>query len=69
MQTRARSLERVFLYNGITLQDPFPGQPLDMVKQVHRAQYAALVNAKVDGPELAGNQQIYTYRVKAGTNG
>lgn len=69
MPTQARPLVRVFRFNGMNLEDPFPGQPIEVVRRVHQTQCRAIVNAKVDGPEYEGNQEVYTYRVQAGTNG
>jgi PRTRC genetic system protein C len=69
MPTTARSIVRVFLYNGITLEDPLPGKPLESVRRVHGTQYSAITNAKVDGPEYQGNREVYTYRTQVGVNG
>jgi PRTRC genetic system protein C len=69
MATRARPIVRVFMFKGVALQDPFPGRPLTVVRRVHQTQYAAITNAKLDGPEYRGNQEVYTYRPEAGVNG
>lgn len=69
MQTTTRSVVRVFLYNGLSLEDPLPGKPVDAVRRVHGTQYAAITNAKVDGPEYQGNREVYTYRTQVGVNG
>lgn len=68
-RARPRPLVRVWMFQGITLQDPFPGRPLEAVRRAHAIQYPAITNAKIDGPESRGNQQVYTYRVQAGVNG
>lgn len=64
-----RTLTRVFMFNGLTLEDALPGQPADAVRRVHALQYAALTNAKIDGPDHLDGREIYTYRVQAGTKG
>lgn len=69
MPTTARSVVRVFLYNGLSLEDPLPGKPIDAVRRVHGTQYPAITNAKVDGPEFQGNREVYTYRTQVGVNG
>lgn len=62
-------LERIFIFNGVTLEDPLPGRSLAVVRRIHQAEYSAITNAKLDGPEYRGNQEVYTYRVNAGVNG
>ena len=69
MATRARPIVRVFRFNGMTLEDPFPGKSLTVVRRVHQTMHSAITNAKLDGPDFEGNQEVYTYRVRAGTNG
>jgi PRTRC genetic system protein C len=69
MPSTALSLVRTFVYNGITLEDPLPGRPLDAVRRAHGTQYPAITNAKIDGPEYQGNREVYTYRTQVGVNG
>lgn len=69
MPTTARAIVRVFRYNGITLEDPLPGKPLEAVRRVHGALYAAIATAKIEGPDVQGNQEVYTYHTQVGVNG
>lgn len=69
MPTAPRSIVRVFIYNGLTLEDPLPGKAVEAVRRVHGTQYAAITNAKIDGPEYQGNRAVYTYRTQVGVNG
>ena len=68
-RTQPRALVRIWMFNGVTLQDPFPGRPLEAVRRVHATQYSAITNAKIDGPEYRGHEEVYTYRIEAGVNG
>jgi PRTRC genetic system protein C len=69
MPTTARPIVRVFVYNGITLEDPLPQKRVEDVRRVHGTQYPAITNAKIDGPEFQGNREVYTYRTQVGVNG
>jgi len=69
MPLTRQQIVRVFFYNGITLEDPFPGRPVEAVRRVHALQYSAITTAKIDGPEYQGNREVYTYRTQAGTKG
>jgi len=69
MPTTARPIDRVFVYNGIILEDPLPRKRVEDVRRVHGTQYPAITNAKIDGPEFQGNREVYTYRTQVGVNG
>ncbi len=65
----AQPIVRVFMFKGMTLQDPLPGKSTKAVRAIHALQYAQIATAKIDGPAFAGNQEVYTYIPATGTNG
>lgn len=68
-RTTPQRIVRVFMYNGIRLEDSLPGRSPEAVRLVHATHYAAIATAKIDGPEMQGNEAIYTYTTQAGVNG
>lgn len=64
-----RPITRVWRYNGRNLEDPLPGRTVEAVRRIHALAHPALNNAKVDGPTLEGDLQVYTYTVNAATFG
>lgn len=71
MPLRTAQLKRVFRYNAVELQDPFPDQPAtsDAIRRAHAAMHAPLTNAKLDGPVYEGNKEVWTYTVAVGVKG
>lgn len=69
MAIELRPIERVFLYNGLALQDALPNQPLEAVQRVHALLYKAITNAVIEGPEYQGDREVYTYKTQVGTKG
>lgn len=62
-------LEREFRYNAVKLADPSPAMTLTQVRDFFANVYPEITSADIDGPELAGGKQIYTFRRAVGTKG
>jgi PRTRC genetic system protein C len=62
-------LEREFRYNAVMLADPSPAMPLTQVRDFFANVYPEIISADIDGPELVGGKQIYTFRRAVGTKG
>jgi PRTRC genetic system protein C len=60
---------RVFMYKGQRLEDPLPGRSTKHVRASHSLIYADIANAKIEGPEFVGNEEVYKYVTQTGTNG
>lgn len=60
---------RIFIHKGMRLPDALPGRSTKQVRAAHALLYADIANAKIEGPELVGNEERYTYRPQVGTNG
>ena len=71
MSLTATAVQRVFLYNGRTLQAPPSDTPMtaDQVRQFYAAIHPDLLNATVEGPRFEGNQEIFEFRRAIGTKG
>ena len=67
MQTT--QLTREFRYNGVRLADPSPNFTLDQVRDFYANTYPEILNADIDGPNVEGTQQVYTFRRAVGTKG
>ncbi|MFT0167530.1 PRTRC system protein C [Paraburkholderia mimosarum] len=67
MQTEG--LIREFRYNGARLTDPSPEFSLQQVRDFYGNTYPEIVNAEIEGPEVAGNRNVYTFRRAVGTKG
>lgn len=67
MQTEA--LTREFRYNGARLADPSPTFSLQQVRDFYGNTYPEIVNAEIDGPQVVGNRNVYTFRRAVGTKG
>ena len=65
----AKSLSRVFSYNGVELPDPGAHMSADQVKEVYSAAYPELTTAVIDGPERKGGKLVYSFRRAVGTKG
>jgi len=65
--------KRVFVYEkagqDIILPDINPSELPDKVPFLYMAQYPELINATVKGPELKGEEAVYTIETEAGTKG
>jgi len=60
---------RKFIYNGVPLPDPNPAISINEVQSIHAATHAEIANAAIDGPEVKGAVQTYTYVKSVGTKG
>lgn len=67
MQTE--TLIREFRYNGARLTDPSPAFSLHQVRDFYGNTYPEIVNAEIEGPEVTGNRNVYTFRRAVGTKG
>ncbi|WP_254214879.1 PRTRC system protein C [Burkholderia multivorans] len=67
MQTE--TLIREFRYNGARLTDPSPAFSLHQVRDFYGNTYPEIVNAEIEGPEIIGNRNVYTFRRAVGTKG
>ncbi len=67
MQTE--TLIREFRYNGARLTDPSPAFSLHQVRDFYGNTYPEIVNAEIEGPEVIGNRNVYTFRRAVGTKG
>ncbi|QNB11584.1 PRTRC system protein C [Paraburkholderia tropica] len=66
---KVETLAREFLYNGARLTDPAPGFSLQQVRDFYANTYPEIVNAEIEGPEVRGNRNVYTFRRAVGTKG
>lgn len=67
MQTE--NLSREFRFNGAKLADPAPTFSLAQVRDFYANTYPEIVNAEVEGPEVVGNKNVFTFRRAVGTKG
>jgi|GEM_PF-1272791 len=67
MQTQ--ELAREFRYNGAKLTDPAPNFTLQQVRDFYANTYPEIVNAEIEGPEVTGNRNVFTFRRAVGTKG
>lgn len=63
------TLAREFIYNGARLTDPAPSFTLQQVRDFYANTYPEIVNAEIEGPEVRGNRNVYTFRRAVGTKG
>jgi PRTRC genetic system protein C len=62
-------IERVFIFQGMTLQDPLPGRHAKRCRASHALMHPQIGNAKIEGPVYVGSQERWTYVPATGTNG
>lgn len=60
---------RVFMYNGVKLDDPNPNMSIEQVRVALSAVYGDIATAELTGPEPRGNKHVYTFRRSAGMKG
>lgn len=58
---------RKFVYNGAELEDT--GGTPDEVRKFYAGMYPALTNAALVGPKTSGQDEVYEFKVSAGTKG
>ena len=61
MAIRTVAVVRQFSFNGVTLPDPGPAMSPEAVKDLYSANYAALINAAIEGPTMNGNVHAYKF--------
>ena len=66
---KTETLTREFLYNGARLADPSPTFTLQQVRDFYANTYPEIVNAEIEGPEIKGSRNAYTFRRAVGTKG
>lgn len=66
---KTETLAREFLYNGAKLADPSPTFSLAQVRDFYGNTYPEIVNAEIEGPVVAGNKNVFTFRRAVGTKG
>lgn len=69
MTTGLNTVNRLFVYSGITLPDPDPSLSPEQVKEYYMAIYPELVNASVEGGDFDGTSQNFSFRRGTGTKG
>lgn len=69
MSVTVTTLVREFAYNGVALPDPGPALTVEQVRDVYSATYPEIVTASIEGPEIKGGKQVYTFRRAVGTKG
>ncbi len=67
MQTT--ELQREFKYNSVKLADPNPAFTLVQVRDFFANVYPEIISADIEGPEMIGNKQVYSFRRAVGTKG
>ena len=63
------SLVRVFKYDGQELPDPGASFSPAQVKDLYTSNYAELVNAEIEGPNMVDDKAVYTFKRTTGTKG
>lgn len=66
---QVQSLTREFRYNGVRLDDPNPAFSLPQVRDFYATVYPEIINADIEGPEVIGASNVYTFRRAVGTKG
>lgn len=66
---KTETLTREFRYNGAKLTDPSPAFSLQQVRDFYGNTYPEIVNAEIEGPEVVGNKNVFTFRRAVGTKG
>ncbi|MGT2453746.1 PRTRC system protein C [Cupriavidus basilensis] len=66
---QVQTLTREFRYNGVKLADPSPTFSLQQIRDFYANTYPEIVNAEIEGPDLQGAVQVYTFRRAVGTKG
>lgn len=65
----SKPVTRTFRFNKRVLPDPNPRLTPAQVKDLYAAQFPELASAAIEGPELKGGQQIYSFARQVGTKG
>ena len=62
-------MSRIFMYNGMQLEDPDPAVSPEEVKNIYSGVYSELVQAKIEGPLEKDGNVVFTFRRVVGTKG
>lgn len=63
------TVDREFRYNAVKLADPAPAMTLVQVRDFYSNVYPEIISADIEGPDLVGGKQIYTFKRAVGTKG
>lgn len=69
MALEVTNLKRVFKLNDQTLEDPNNQFSVDEVLGFYSVKYPELTTATVTGPEVKGEEAVYTFKTTVGTKG
>lgn len=64
-----QELIREFKYNSVKLPDPSPAFTLVQVRDFFANVYPEIISAEIEGPDVVGNRNVYTFRRAVGTKG
>jgi len=64
-----QELIRTFKYNSVKLADPNPAFTLVQVRDFFANIYPEIISADIEGPEVIGNANVYSFRRAVGTKG
>lgn len=63
------SVNRIFKYNSLILDDPDPKWSIDEVKDFYANAYPELTQSITEGPDVSDEGLTYTFRKSVGTKG
>ena len=63
------NLKRKFVLDDKDLSDPNPDFSVDEVMGFYSVRYPELTTATVTGPEVNGDEAVYTFKTTVGTKG
>jgi len=63
------SVNRIFKYNALILDDPDPKWSLEEVKDFYANAYPELTQSIIEGPDVSDEGLTYTFRKSVGTKG
>lgn len=69
MSITTQELVREFKYNSVKLADPNPALSLSQVRDFFANVYPEITSADIEGPEIIGNKNVYSFRRAVGTKG
>lgn len=69
MTIQINKVQRAFVFNGVSLNDPGPDFSADEVRDIYTAQYPDLATAVVSDPVIEGDTVTYTFVRNVGTKG
>ena len=69
MALQINNYKRVFKHGSATLADPNPEMSPEEVMNFYSNQYPELTTSNVHGPEIDGDNAVYTFKTTVGTKG